>query len=225
MGLYETIGHQIKKARKEQEVGQKVLASVLGYTTSTISQYESGKRYILLTDLEQIAATLNLPLTYFLAPGERSREKKKKNIYVPLKQYKMINEARKLKKKLKEAESELKKYKIKNNKLETKIQTLMARIAEQSQITAQTASLYNELKKNEEKIRRIEKIAAIQKTVEGIAYQLNNPLTTLLGFIQILISEMDNNKSQHKDLKKLERTTKRCIKIITELINSLKKNH
>lgn len=215
MDLYETIGQQIKKAREEQGVGQKVLASILGYTTSSISQYESGKRYILLTDLEKIAAALNRPLTYFLAPTGRSSEKKKKHIYVPLKQYKMIHEAKKLKWGFKELERELIKQKLKNQRLNNKIQNLMMRIAEQAQITNQTAQLYSELKRTEEKAREAEKIAAAYRATQNIAYQLNNPLTALLGFIQIMLV----NKND-KDLKRLEFITKRCIKIISELINS-----
>lgn len=220
MDIYSAIGQQIKKARKEKGVGQKALASVLNYTPSTISQYEAGKRCILLTDLEKLAVALNYPLNYFIAPGGRTSAKKKKGIYVSLEEYQALNEAGKAEGKLKKAAKEAEKQKAQARGLEAKIHNLMARVAEQSQITSQVAGLYNELKKTEEKIRGAEKITASHKTMGNVAYQLNNPLTILLGFIQMLISEKQSDDPKRQDLIKLETSAKRCVEIITGLINS-----
>jgi len=221
MDLYHIIGQQIKKARKKQDVGQKVLASMLGYTCATISQYESGKRCILLTHLEKIAATLNQPLTYFLSPSEDNDEKKRKGLYVPLKQYKMLTKMKKIIKKSKETEQQSEKQKKQIKKLESQIQRLMSQIAEQAQIVNQTATLYNELKMNEKKIREGEKLAATHKIIKDIAYHFNNPITITLGFIQLLISETKPENQTYKDLKRLERIVKRCIKTINELLGSI----
>lgn len=220
MELYERIGQRIKKARQEQDVGQKVLAAALGYTPSTISQYENGKRCILLTDLEKIAAVLSRPLAYFISPEGQGGSKKKAGFYVTLSQYRTIGQVSKLKNKLNRAESEAKKQKLKIKKLESKIVSLLARIAEQAKITNQTALLYNELKRSEEKNREIEAISAAHKTAANIAYQLNNPLTSLLGFVQILVAETNTSDQRYGDFKKLETNVRRCIKIIAELINS-----
>ncbi|MBI5400412.1 helix-turn-helix domain-containing protein [Candidatus Saganbacteria bacterium] len=217
MNLYAIIGQQIKKARQEHDVGQKVLASMLGYTAATISQYENGKRCILLTDLEKIATMLNRPLTFFLTPGGGIKDKNKKGLNVSLKQYKMLREAHKLKRKLKEAEQKNSKQKLIIKKLESKIQNLMARIAEQAQITSQTTMLYNQLKNNEEKIRETEKSLVVCKTIKNVAYQLNNPFTVILGFIQMMRAETNHNEN----LERLEVVTKRCIKIISELTESV----
>jgi len=217
MGLYELIGERLVKARKEQGVGQKVLASMLGYTPSTISQYETGKRRILLTDLGKIAVTLNLPLTYFFEVGSSASHKKSKGISIGFKEIQILKGTKKSLRKLKEAQQEIKKEMAKNTKLESRIQSLMSRIAEQSQLTNQTALLYNELKKSEAKVRKAEVSTATSKTIQDIAYQLNNPLTSLLGFIQLLISEMDGKKINVDDLKRLEINAKRCIRIIEQL--------
>lgn len=220
MDLYRLIGQKIRAARKEHNLGQKVLARTLGYTPSTISQYENGKRCILLTDLERLALALNRPLSHFITAGEQTKGEKKKagpGIHVSLKQYKMIYTAHKIKKKLKDSEKENSKYKSKIKGLENKIQNLMARIAEQAQITNQTALLYKELKKSEEKAGVAEKISASHHATKNIAYQLNNPLTVLLGFIQMMLSEPNH----HEDLERLEGSVKRCIKIIHELTESV----
>lgn len=227
MNLYELIGERLVKARQEQGIGQKVLASMLGYTTSAISQYETGKRRIPLTDLEQIAATLNRPLTYFLEVGARSGRQKSKGISIGFKEIQILKEAKKSLRKLKEAQQEIKKAKATNKKLESRVQALMARVAEQSQITNQTALLYNELKTSEAKVRKAEVSTATSKTIQDIAYQLNNPLTSLLGFIQLLISEIDSKKALPAgrqanigDLKRLEINAKRCIRTMDQLTNT-----
>ena len=223
MDIYNSIGQQIKTARKEMGIGQKVLASTLGYTPSTISQYESGKRCILLTDLDKIAIALNRPLPYFITPGERSREKKKPGLYISLKQYRMMREAHKLQRKIKATEYESEKQKEQIKKLDGKIQKLLTRIAEQAQLTHQTATLYNELKKNEQKVREAEKIVIAHQTTETIAYQLNNPLTIVLGFLQMLISDTHSESTSYKDLKKTENAVRRCTEIMARLVTSFSK--
>lgn len=217
MDLYKTIGHQIKKTRKEQGIGQKNLASKLGYTPSAISQYENGKRCILLTDLEKIAAILHRPITFFL---ESLNQKKKKGVYVSLNKYKLITEADKMKNKFKLLERQIENKEKETKNLENKVQNLMARISEQSKITNQTAMLYNEIKRNEKKTRNAEVLASSCNTAKNIAYQLNNPLTALLGNTQILISETNSKSSKYKDYKKLEDIIKICIKTLTNLLNS-----
>lgn len=52
-------------------------------------------------------------------------------------------------------------------------------------------------KKTEEMIRRSDKLSAIGQLAAGVAHEIRNPLTTLRGFVQLLIPEKDK---QHKDI-------------------------
>ena len=207
MNRYQAIGQQIKKARLDQDIGQKVLASALNCACSTISQYENGKRHLLLTDLEKIARTLKRPLSYFILP-------KAQRFYVSLKEYETLREA----KRLKGAKRELQKQKSKIEKQESRIRDLMERIAEQAKIANQTALLYSELKRNEKKARQAEALAAAHKTARDMAYQLNNPLTVLLGYIQLLRANPDHQDPGRLEI--MEETAEQCINIISELLSS-----
>lgn len=54
------IGKRLRKFRKENEITQKDLASLLNTTHSTISAYENGKTLILTSFIYQIAKNYNI---------------------------------------------------------------------------------------------------------------------------------------------------------------------
>ncbi len=64
--IYKNIGKKIQMAREQAGLSQEELASRLGYTQATLSNYELGKRRLYLANIEQIAKELNKPLSYFL---------------------------------------------------------------------------------------------------------------------------------------------------------------
>jgi transcriptional regulator with XRE-family HTH domain len=66
MSIYEEIGHKITKAREESNLTQEEMAKRLGCTQATLSNYELGKRRLYISNLEQIAAILHKPLSYFI---------------------------------------------------------------------------------------------------------------------------------------------------------------
>jgi len=47
-------------------MSQEELAKILGYTQSSLSNYELGKRRLYITDLQRIGQILGKPITYFL---------------------------------------------------------------------------------------------------------------------------------------------------------------
>lgn len=63
---YKTIGKQLQSAREEAGYSQEQLASKIGCSQSTLSNYEKGKRRIYLAQLEKIAEVLNRPVEFFL---------------------------------------------------------------------------------------------------------------------------------------------------------------
>lgn len=62
------IGYRIQIAREEAGYNQKELAEKLGFSQSTLSNYEKGKRRIYLAQLQNIADILNKSVDYFLQP-------------------------------------------------------------------------------------------------------------------------------------------------------------
>ncbi|MGE5398600.1 MAG: helix-turn-helix domain-containing protein [Chitinophagales bacterium] len=64
------IGYRIQIAREEAGLNQKELAERLGYSQSTLSNYEKGKRRLYLAQLQKIAEVLGKPVEYFMQPFE-----------------------------------------------------------------------------------------------------------------------------------------------------------
>lgn len=65
---YKSIGRQLQLAREQAGYSQEQLASRIGCSQSTLSNYEKGRRRIYLAQLEKIAEILNKPIQFFLQP-------------------------------------------------------------------------------------------------------------------------------------------------------------
>lgn len=59
------IGKKIKAIRKTRGYSQQQLAEIMEVTRSTISNWECGRRYPHLSELDQLANKLNVSLEYF----------------------------------------------------------------------------------------------------------------------------------------------------------------
>lgn len=73
---YKKLGKRIQQAREEAGLNQEQLASMLGCSQPTLSNYEKGKSRIYLTQLQKVAEILNKPASYFLEamePAESER--------------------------------------------------------------------------------------------------------------------------------------------------------
>jgi transcriptional regulator with XRE-family HTH domain len=66
MKAYQEIGKKLQKAREEAGLSQDELSKMLGYTQSSLSNYELGKRRLYLVELQRISEILGKPVTYFL---------------------------------------------------------------------------------------------------------------------------------------------------------------
>ncbi|MEW6040505.1 MAG: response regulator, partial [Elusimicrobiota bacterium] len=76
-----------------------------------------------------------------------------------------------------------------------------------------------ELQDTQKQLIQSEKMAALGQLAGGAAHELNNPLTTVLGTAQILMTEISKDNPLQKDLKEIEESAQRCKEIINNMLN------
>ena len=84
---------------------------------------------------------------------------------------------------------------------------LLELIAPQAAISIRNAGLYQELQERikaqqlaETRLIRSARLAAVGEMAAGIAHELNNPLTTVTGFVELALSELPNDSPIRSDL-------------------------
>ncbi len=70
----------------------------------------------------------------------------------------------------------------------------------------------------EEHLRRGQKMEAIGRLAGGVAHEFNNQLTSILGYCQILLEELDSSHPLYKRLKKIEKAAKRSAETTKQLL-------
>ena len=65
------------------------------------------------------------------------------------------------------------------------------------------------------RLAQSEKMSAVGKLLAGIVHELNNPLTTILGFGQLLARTANGNK---KNLDRIVSETERCARIVQNVL-------
>lgn len=78
------------------------------------------------------------------------------------------------------------------------------------------------LRLTQENMVRAETLAAIGTLAAGVSHEISTPLNTIIGFVQLTISEMDDNNSIKGDMKVIEQEAMRCKKIVQGLLNFAK---
>jgi two-component system NtrC family sensor kinase len=74
-----------------------------------------------------------------------------------------------------------------------------------------------ELSRAQEQLIQAEKLSALGELVSGVAHELNNPLTGVMGFAQLLM-RADCSDRVKEDLKKIHKEAVRCQKIVQNLL-------
>ncbi len=103
--------------------------------------------------------------------------------------------------------------------------TLMVTIARQLAISIERTRLYTEtrrayqdLRNTQEQLLQSEKMSALGRMISGVAHELNNPLTAILGYAQLL--EEEGLSAQAQDfLAKLYKQVQRTQKIVHNLLS------
>ena len=75
-----------------------------------------------------------------------------------------------------------------------------------------------DLQEAQQQLVRSEKLASLGKLSAGIAHEINNPLTGILTFSQLLMEQFAPESSEHQDLKVIVQETIRCRTIVRGLL-------
>jgi two-component system NtrC family sensor kinase len=86
------------------------------------------------------------------------------------------------------------------------------------QLYEETNRAYQNLRQTQEQLLQSEKMAAIGQLVSGVAHEINNPLTAILGYAQLLESEKLDERSRDY-VSKLRRQAHRTQRLVQNLLS------
>jgi len=103
---------------------------------------------------------------------------------------------------------------------------LLLGFANQAAAAIENARLYDQLRVQMEELNRTqtrliqaEKMSAIGQLVSGVAHELNNPLTSVLGYAQMLIRRDETDDSERQDLERIATQANRAARIVRNLLD------
>jgi two-component system NtrC family sensor kinase len=101
---------------------------------------------------------------------------------------------------------------------------LLESLSPQAAIAIENAFLFEniktqmaELKRTQDQLLQAEKLSAIGKLVAGVAHELNNPLTAIVGYSELLL-EMCGDQEICDDLERINREAQRSARIVQNLL-------
>jgi len=94
----------------------------------------------------------------------------------------------------------------------------LATTIEKVRLYEETCRAYEDLRKTQEQLLQSEKMSAVGQLIAGVAHELNNPLTAILGYAQLLESEGLNQRAQDY-IGKLFKQAQRTHRVVQNLLS------
>ncbi len=109
-------------------------------------------------------------------------------------------------------------YSSNDENLLVAISRQLATTIEKVRLYEETCRAYEDLRKTQEQLLQSEKMSAVGQLIAGVAHELNNPLTAILGYAQLLESEGLNSRAQ-EFVNKLFKQAQRTHRVVQNLLS------
>jgi len=103
---------------------------------------------------------------------------------------------------------------------------LLSSMAQSAAIAIENAQLYKDLQDRMEELKRTQaqliqsaKLAAIGELAAGVAHEINNPLTSIMGFTRLLLQEADDDDPVKEDLQIIDQEAARTRAVVRALLD------
>ena len=94
----------------------------------------------------------------------------------------------------------------------------LANSIEKVRLYEETSKAYDDLRRTQEQLLQSEKMSAVGQLISGVAHELNNPLTAILGYSQLLEGE-DLTEHQQEFVSKLYKQAQRTHRVVQNLLS------
>ncbi|MGA7851268.1 MAG: GAF domain-containing protein [Terriglobales bacterium] len=109
-------------------------------------------------------------------------------------------------------------YSSNDENLLVAISRQLATTVEKVQLYEETCRAYEDLRRTQEQLLQSEKMSAVGQLISGVAHELNNPLTAILGYAQLLESEgLDDRSADY--VAKLFKQAQRTHRVVQNLLS------
>jgi two-component system NtrC family sensor kinase len=109
-------------------------------------------------------------------------------------------------------------YSSNDENLLVAISRQLATTIEKVRLYEETCRAYEDLRKTQEQLLQSEKMSAVGQLIAGVAHELNNPLTAILGYAQLLESEGLNERARDY-VSKLFKQAQRTHRVVQNLLS------